>query len=258
MSDSVLIVIPARYASSRLPGKPIVDLAGRPMIQHVWERAISAKLPGSVFVATDDDRIADLVRNFGGEVVMTATSHRNGTERVAEVAAAFDSNIVVNLQGDLPLFNSEALNHLVKKSIGIINRGMADLVTAVSEIDSEEEFYSPHTVKVVVDKTNRALYFSRAPIPYIERKDFKKRDPKVHLYKHFGIYCYDKAYLLEEVRFPEGDLERVEKLEQLRILEQGGRIGVVMLEPRLARSFLEVNTPDDLKRAKSVLASKTT
>ncbi len=251
-----LVVIPARYASQRFPGKPLAKLKGKPMIQHVWERAVSAKLPGKVLVATDDERIAACVSDFGAEVQLTASTHRNGTERVAEVASVLDFDIVVNLQGDLPFFNPEILDQLLKSGMDLIRGGSADLVTAQSEIESEAEFYSPHTVKVVSNEQGHALYFSRSPIPHIMKADFRLRDKQVSLYKHYGIYCYAKKFLLNIVETPEGRLERIEKLEQLRVLEQGGKIALITLSPEEGRSFIEVNTPADLLKVSEIITSR--
>lgn len=250
-----LVVIPARYSSSRFPAKPLADLNGKPMVQHVWERAVSAKRPGRVLVATDDDRIADVVRGFGGEVQMTSSSHRTGTERVAEVASRFSSKIVVNLQGDLPLFDPATLDLLIEKSEQLILQGEADLVTAKSEIYSEEEVFSPHSVKVVTDWKGRALYFSRSPLPYLEKGSFGKGSAPFKFFKHYGIYLYHSDFLSRIAKSPEGNLERMERLEQLRILEQGGRVQVVEIDRAAARFFWEVNTPEDLVKAKEILSS---
>lgn len=265
MNDSVLVVIPARYPSTRFPGKPLADLNGRPMIQHVWERASMAKEPDRVVVATDDIRIAERVRHFGGEVLLTSGAHRTGTERVAEVAEKSDSMIVVNLQGDLPLFQPETLDRLIqvcRESIAPQGRGRGragnvDLVTAKSEISSEEELFSPHSVKVVTDYKGDALYFSRSPIPYIERGSFPPQGRGTgRFYKHYGIYLYHRDFLLRVARSPEGNLERIERLEQLRVLEQGGRVRVVEIEKDAARFFWEVNTPEDLIKAREILLTE--
>lgn len=254
-SPTSLVVIPARYASTRFPAKPLADLNGKPMVQHVWERAAAAKRPGRVVVATDDRRIAEIVERFGGEVAMTADSHRTGTERVAEVAARFPAKIVVNLQGDLPLFNPSTLDDLIEKSERLIMNGETDLVTAKSEIHSEEEIFSPHSVKVVTDFTGRALYFSRSPIPYLQKGDLKKGVAPFKFYKHYGIYLYHFDFLLQVAKSPEGGLEKMERLEQLRVLEQGGRVQVIEIDPEAARFFWEVNTPEDLTKAKEILSS---
>jgi 3-deoxy-manno-octulosonate cytidylyltransferase (CMP-KDO synthetase) len=250
-----LVVIPARYSSTRYPAKPLADLNGKPMVQHVWERAVAAKRPGRVVVATDDDRIAEVVRRFGGEVLLTSPTHRTGTERVAEAASLFPSKIVVNLQGDLPLFDPATLDLLIERSEQLILTGQTDLVTAKSEISSEEEIFSPHSVKVVTDRTGRALYFSRSPIPYIEKGSFEKGNEPFKFYKHYGIYLYHPDFLVRTAKSAEGNLERMERLEQLRVLEQGGRVQVIEIDREAARFFWEVNTPEDLIKAKEILSS---
>jgi len=251
-ADSVLVVIPARYPSTRFPGKPLADLNGKPMIQHVWERAISAKRPDRVIVATDDERIAEVVQGFGGEVMMTSSSHRTGTERVAEVAAQFPALRVMNLQGDLPLFQPATLDRLIDVGGKLIQRGEADLITAKSVLTEEEELFSPHSVKVVSNEWGEALYFSRSPIPHIEKGAFEKRG-SFNFFKHYGIYLYHKDFLLQIAKSPEGSLEKIERLEQLRVLEQRGRVRVLEIEKAEARFFWEVNTPEDLIKAREIL-----
>ncbi|HIE65168.1 MAG: 3-deoxy-manno-octulosonate cytidylyltransferase [Nitrospira sp.] len=252
---SRLIVIPARYQSQRFPGKPLADLNGKPMIQHVWERTMMIKHHGRVIVATDDKRIADCARGFGAEVSMTSSSHQTGTERVAEVAEQFDSEMVVNLQGDLPVFLPGVLDDLLEVSANLIGRGFAKLVTVKSEILSKEEIFSQNTVKVVTDRNNRALYFSRSPIPYIAPNMLDLSELPFKFYKHYGIYIYKKEFLLQISKSSEGPLEKAEKLEQLRILEEGERISVVDIKPESARFFWEVNAPEDLVKAKEMVSS---
>lgn len=251
-ADSVLVVIPARYPSTRFPGKPLADLNGKPMIQHVWERAAAAKRPNRILVATDDERIAQAVRRFGGEVMMTSSDHRTGTERVAEVAAQFPALQVMNLQGDLPLFQPATLDRLIESGGKLIQRGEADLITAKSAITNEEEVFSPHSVKVVSNERGEALYFSRSPIPHIERGEFDRRG-SFTFFKHYGIYLYHKDFLLHIAKSSEGSLEKIERLEQLRVLEQGGRVRVLEIEKEEARFFWEVNTPEDLVKAREIL-----
>ena len=252
MMGDTLVVIPARYASSRFPGKPLADLCGKPMIQHVWERAMQAKQPNRVVVATDDERIAQCVRSFGGACIMTAASHRTGTERVAEVAAASSSPLVVNLQGDLPFFQPATLDRLIEVGRTAILGGQTDVVTARARLDREEEIFSPSSVKVVSDASGRALYFSRAPIPHVERAAFASS--KLVFYKHYGIYIYGRAFLLASTQLPEGVLEAAEQLEQLRVLEHGGNILAVEIAQSEAHFFWEVNHPADLVRAAALLA----
>lgn len=256
-ADSVLVVIPARYPSTRFPGKPLADLNGKPMVQHVWERAVAAKRPAKVLVATDDARIADVVRRFGGEVMITASTHRTGTERVAEVAAQFPAELVVNLQGDLPLFRPETLDRLIEAGGESIRRREADLITAKSALMDEAEIFSPHSVKVVTDHRDYALYFSRSPIPYAERGRLgaSSESGTFVFYKHYGIYLYHKAFLIQIAESPEGKLEKKERLEQLRVLERGGRVRVIEIGEGEARFFWEVNTPEDLVKAREILKS---
>ena len=249
--DGPLVVIPARYDSTRFPGKPLADLCGRPMIQHVWERAIAAKRPGRVVVATDDPRIAECVQGFGGECVLTAAHHRNGTERVAEVAAASSSPLVVNLQGDLPLFHPPTLDRLIDMAQTAIATGKIDGVTARARIDLRDDIFSPSCVKVVVDREERALYFSRATIPHLDPTT--PIPPETVFYKHFGIYIYQRDFLLCLAQMPEGKLEAAERLEQLRVLEAGGRILAVVLSPAETPCFLEVNHPEELRLAEAYL-----
>lgn len=251
-ADSVLVVIPARYPSTRFPGKPLADLNGKPMIQHVWEGAIAAKRPNRILVATDDERIAQVVEGFGGEAMMTSSSHRTGTERVAEVAARFPALQVMNLQGDLPLFQPATLDRVIEIGGKLIQSAEADLITAKSAITNEEEVFSPHSVKVVSNERGEALYFSRSPIPHVERGEFGKMS-SFTFYKHYGIYLYRKAFLLQIAKSPEGSLEKMERLEQLRVLEQGGRVRVIEIEKEEARFFWEVNTPEDLVKAREIL-----
>lgn len=254
-SGSVLVVIPARYPSTRFPAKPLADLDGKPMVQHVWERATRSKKADRVIVATDDDRIEKCVRSFGGEAALTSSDHRTGTERVAEVAARFLFPVVVNLQGDLPLFQPHVLDRLIEVGKGLFDAGTADLVTAKAKIDSEDEIFSPNTVKVVSDRTGRALYFSRSPVPYIDKASYEKLRQSISFYKHYGIYLYHRDFLLNIAKTQEGELERIERLEQLRVLEEGGRVHVVEIERSDAQFFHEVNTPEDLVKAREILSS---
>jgi len=247
---NALLVIPARYGSSRFPAKPLANLNGKPIIQHVWERAMRARQPDSVVVATDDERIIKVVHSFGGKAVLTASTHRNGTERVAEVAAMFDDPVVVNLQGDLPVFRPEVLDKLIEQGRDILQKNAADMVTAQSAIALESEISSPHTVKVVSDHRNQALYFSRSAIPY------RLYNLSVKVFKHYGIYIYSRMFLLKVAAAPEGVLEGAEQLEQLRVLEQGGRVHLIEISPQEASLFVEVNRPEDLEHAKAALAAE--
>jgi 3-deoxy-manno-octulosonate cytidylyltransferase (CMP-KDO synthetase) len=217
------IVIPARYASTRLPGKPLLRQTGKYLVQHVYERAGQARKAQAVVVATDDSRIAAAVTSFGGRVVLTRRDHASGTDRVAEVAQGLDADIIVNLQGDEPLIDPAALDLLVD----LLERDpFADMATLATPIHSQEQWQSPHCVKVVCDDAGRALYFSRSPIPFVRdgRPDFQAEPPRFLL--HLGLYAYRRPFLLQLASLPPAPLEQMEKLEQLRVLAGGRSIQV--------------------------------
>jgi 3-deoxy-manno-octulosonate cytidylyltransferase (CMP-KDO synthetase) len=242
---NILAVIPARYASTRFPGKPLVSIAGKPMIQRVWERARQASRVSRVLVATDDERIAQAVKSFGGEAVLTRADHRSGTERVAEVAVAHtDAEILVNVQGDMPLIEPAAIDAGIQ---AVQDEKAVTLGTLAVPISNPAEIMDPNVVKTVLDFDGNALYFSRAPIPWV-----RDRQGPVHAkhLKHIGLYVFRREALLEFATFPQGDLERIEQLEQLRWLENGYRIRVAETEYQ----SVEVDTPEDVKRAEQLLA----
>ena len=232
------IVIPARYASTRLPGKPLLRQTGKYLVQHVYERACAARRASQVLVATDDPRIVAAVESFGGQVVLTRRDHASGTDRVAEVAQELDAEIIVNLQGDEPLVDPAALDllpELLRRDPG------ADMAALATPIASPEQWHDPNCVKVVCDAAGRALYFSRSPIPYVRdgRPDFAARPAR--FLQHLGIYAYRRAFLLQLARLPQHPLEETERLEQLRVLASGQRIHVGIV-PHAARG---VDTFDD-------------
>ncbi len=244
---NTVAVIPARYGSTRLPGKPLISIGGKTMIERVWERARQAKLVSKVIVATDDERIASAVRSFGGEVALTRADHRSGTERVAEVAAAHaEAEILVNVQGDMPLIDPAAIDAAIEALREDESVNMATLAVPIS---NAAEIMDPNVVKTVVDFDGNALYFSRAPIPWV-----RDRGGPVHAkhLKHLGLYVFRREALLEFATFPQGDLERIEQLEQLRWLENGNRIRVAEIE----QESVEVDTPEDVKRVEKMLASR--
>ncbi|PYU28228.1 MAG: 3-deoxy-manno-octulosonate cytidylyltransferase [Acidobacteria bacterium] len=245
---NILAVIPARFASTRFPGKPLISIAGKPMIERVWERARRASLVSNVIVATDDERIANAVKSFGGQAVHTRADHRSGTERVAEVAIAHpDAEILVNVQGDLPLIEPAAIDAAIEAVRGEEDVKLGTLAVAIA---NPAEIMDPNVVKTVVDFDGNALYFSRAPIPWV-----RDRQGPVHAkhLKHLGLYVFRREALLEFATFPQGDLERIEQLEQLRWLENGYRIRVAETECR----SIEVDTPEDVKRVEQFLAGGT-
>jgi 3-deoxy-manno-octulosonate cytidylyltransferase (CMP-KDO synthetase) len=235
------IVIPARYASSRLPGKPLLRQTGKYLIQHVYERACQARRADTVLVATDDSRIVSAVRRFGGEVVLTRRDHPSGSDRVAEVATQLNADVIVNLQGDEPLVDPDALDLLIDR---LRNDPHADMATLASPIHCEEQYQSPHCVKVVCDDAGRALYFSRSPVPCVRdgKPDFDARPAR--FLQHIGLYAYRRRFLLELAAVPPAPLEQLEKLEQLRALALGCRMPVALVE----QPTLGVDTYDDYQR----------
>jgi 3-deoxy-manno-octulosonate cytidylyltransferase (CMP-KDO synthetase) len=227
----VIAVIPARWASSRFPGKPLALIKGKPMIQWVFEQASKAKSVSEVIVATDDDRILKAVDAFGGNAVMTSLDHESGTDRIAEVVQDRECDVVVNVQGDEPLIPPENIDRIV---LPLLEDAKESTVTLRILIKTQEELMDRNITKVVVDRYSSALYFSKAPIPWnrdewggdsMQNSSF---DPlKSFWYKHIGLYAYRKSFLMEFGGLPKSSLEKMEKLEQLRILEGGFKIKVV-------------------------------
>jgi 3-deoxy-manno-octulosonate cytidylyltransferase (CMP-KDO synthetase) len=232
------IIIPARYGSQRLPGKPLLRATGKYLIQHVYERASLAKRVFQVVVATDDQRIAAAVASFGGEAVMTEPTHASGTDRVAEVAKQVPADVVINLQGDEPLVDPSSLDFLAELMERDPN---ADMATLAAPLTSREQWLNPSCVKVVRDRRGRALYFSRSPIPHVRdgEPDFAARPPVV--LQHLGVYAYRRPALFRLALEPVDAVERLEKLEQLRALALGYRIQVGIVE-HAARG---IDTPED-------------
>ena len=229
----VLCIIPARYASTRLPGKPLRDIAGKPMIVRVYERATGAQRVHEVVVATDDERIRAAVEEHGGNAVMTRADHATGTDRLAEVAAQRpDCDLIINVQGDEPLIDPAVIDALVAP---FEHDAALMMATAKTEITDAAEMENPNNVKVVVDRTGNALYFSRARIPYA-------RNAGAKVYKHIGIYAYRRDFLLAYAKMAQTELECSESLEQLRALENGYRIRVVETDA----VFIGVDTEEDL------------
>jgi 3-deoxy-manno-octulosonate cytidylyltransferase (CMP-KDO synthetase) len=244
MSDpQVVVVIPSRFASSRLPGKPLVSLAGKPMVQHVYERAKLAQTATRVVVATDDQRIVDAVTAIGGEARMTRSDHRTGTERIAEVAAHEPGDIFVNVQGDEPLIDPAAIDTAVG---ALLEEPQAQIATVATPIRHAGDIMDPNVVKTVLDFEDNALYFSRAPIPWI-----RDTQQKVHVkyWKHLGLYVFQRDALLEYPTLPNGELEKIEQLEQLRWLENGWKIRVA----EVAHDSVSVDVPEDVARVEKLL-----
>ncbi len=233
----VLGVIPARYASSRFPGKPLAEIGGAPMIRHVYARARQAQCLTRLIVATDDARIAEVVRAFGGEVRMTSPAHRSGTDRVAEAARGIPCDLVVNIQGDEPLLPSEMIGEAVEPFTGDAALRMG---TVCRRLEDPRDLHDPHVVKVVRDTRGFALYFSRSAIPWGTDGSFPL------CWKHIGLYVFRPDALQEFTELPVTPLERSERLEQLRALEHGWRIRVV----ETVYDSIGVDTPEDLERVR--------
>jgi 3-deoxy-manno-octulosonate cytidylyltransferase (CMP-KDO synthetase) len=243
MPARAAVVIPSRYGSTRFPGKPLAEIAGKPMIRWVWEAARRARLASRVVVATDDARIADAVRAFGGEVAMTSEACASGTDRVAEVAATLEEEVFLNLQGDEPLMSPAVVDAVIAP---LLSDRAVEMTTAALPMDDMERFSDPMVVKVVADDRGDALYFSRAPIPH------DREGRPVRWRKHLGIYGYRKDFLLRLASMPPSSLEAVEMLEQLRVLQAGYRIRVV----DVALDSVGVDTPEDLKKVEERLCAR--
>ena len=243
-------VIPARYGSSRFEGKPLADILGKPMIQYVYEGVRESKWIDEVIIATDDQRIIEAVQSFGGKAVMTSPTHFTGTDRVAEVAKRLKSEIIVNVQGDEPLIKGNIIDKAIRPLLSDDTLQLSTLMTRIEEV---RDWLNPHIVKVVVDQKNFALYFSRSPIPFprelhigrLESNPFGTSRPlPKRVFKHIGVYVFRRKFLLHFSKMKPSPLEKLEKLEQLRALENGYRIKVnpVDYEP------LSVDTPEDLQK----------
>ena len=260
-------IIPARYDSVRLPGKALLEIAGKPMICWVVERALAAGNVSRAIVATDDDRIVAVVKAAGYEAVMTSVDHRSGTDRIAEVAASLeDADIIVNVQGDEPLISAETIERAVaamgeggKSETGEKRSDAPDIVTTWEPIESAAEVLNPDVVKVVIDARERAIYFSRSPVPYprdaarqhgsIEAAIENEPGLLASFRKHTGLYVYRREVLLEFAKWPQSELERLESLEQLRALEHGVKIKAV----KASTSSIGVDTVADLERVRAIV-----
>ncbi|MEC4676827.1 MAG: 3-deoxy-manno-octulosonate cytidylyltransferase [Nitrospirota bacterium] len=252
---SAIVLIPARYHSTRFPGKPLAPLKGIPIIQHVYRNSSGSRLADDVIVATDNEAILEKVLSFGGKAVMTSGDHMSGTDRIAEISRSLDYDIIVNVQGDEPLIKPDMIDDV----ISALDDGRAAIATLAKKITDPEEIFDPNVVKVVCNQDGFAFYFSRAPIPYHrdEWKSLKERAAHAgpttfstyDCYKHIGIYSYRKNVLLELSQTPPSRLERIEKLEQLRALENNFRIKV----RETSSETFGVDTPDDLERIEKCL-----
>lgn len=239
----VLCIIPARYASTRLPGKPLADIDGKPMICRVYERARQARLPYEVLVATDSEAVLEAVERGGGKAVLTAKDHATGTDRLAEVARArAEADVIVNVQGDEPLIDPAVIDRLAAAFEEDPALQMATLKTRMTE---EAEMQNPNNVKVATDQSGYALYFSRSLLPY-------PRNAGAAVYKHIGVYAYRRAFLLQYAAMEPTPLEQAESLEQLRALENGYKIKVLETDA----TFVGVDTPEDLAKVNAIYRAR--
>jgi 3-deoxy-manno-octulosonate cytidylyltransferase (CMP-KDO synthetase) len=241
----VAVVIPSRYASTRLPAKPLHPIAGKPLVQHVWERCARAKGIDKVIVATDDMRIAEAAFAFGAEVAMTSDKHRSGTDRVAEVAKKLKGYThIINVQGDEPLVDPTVVSKLAAT---MAKDRKIEMITSASIFTPEDDLTNPNMVKVVLDRESNGLYFSRSLIPYVRNDGVRPQ-----FYRHQGIYGYTTKFLLQFVKWKPGILEQAESLEQLRALENGAKIRVVLAK----HAAVSVDTPEDVTAVERILARK--
>lgn len=239
----VIGVIPARYKATRFEGKVLADLVGKPVIQHVYEIAKESNVLDDVIIATDDERILEAVKGFGGKAVLTSIGHQTGTDRLTEVVNPMDVKVVINIQADEPLLHHTMIDDLARIMLDNPNLSMA---TVVKEIEDKEDIMNPNVVKAVIDKNGFALYFSRSPIPF-ERGTQSKR-----FYKHIGLYAYTKDFLFTFTNLPKSNLEKAESLEQLRALEHGFKIKTI--ETRF--DTMGIDTPADLEKARKALVER--
>jgi len=240
----VIAVIPARFGSSRFPGKPLAPLAGKPIIEHVFERASMCSSLDDVIVATDDRRILETVEGFGGKAVMTSVDHRSGSDRLGEAVKNLDADIIVNIQGDEPLLESAVIEAVLEPMKAT---DPPDIATVAAPLTSMEDYLNPDVVKVLIDATGCAVYFSRSSIPH-------GWAPGMKGLRHIGIYAYLRESLLRFVSLPESYLESVEKLEQLRAIENGMRIDVIQIEDFTG---IGVDRPEDLEKAETMIKGGT-
>jgi 3-deoxy-manno-octulosonate cytidylyltransferase (CMP-KDO synthetase) len=241
--SKVVGVIPARYSSTRFEAKVLANILGKPMIQWVWERAKLVKVLDELIIACDDERVAEVCRGFGAQVVMTAKGHASGTDRIAEVVNPIEVKVVVNIQGDEPMIHPTMIDSVAR---AILSDSTIQVATIIRKIDEAQDINDPHVVKVVKDKNDFALYFSRSPIPFLARNS--EISSPVY-YKHIGLYGYSKDFLFTYKNMAPSSLERTEKLEQLRVLEDGYKIKVIETK----YNTIGVDTPEDLEKVKEFL-----
>jgi 3-deoxy-manno-octulosonate cytidylyltransferase (CMP-KDO synthetase) len=241
----IIGIIPARFASTRLLGKPLANICGKPMIQHTYESAKRSKLLNEVIIAVDDEKVAQIINSFGAKVIMTSKDISTGSDRIASVAKNLpDAKIIVNIQGDEPFIKGEMIDQAIEP---LLFDKSVNVSTLAKRIDNTQDLKSPSVVKVVFDYNNFAMYFSRSPIPYVrDARTNLDRIQRAEIYKHIGLYVYRRESLLKFTELQPTDLEQAEKLEQLRMLENGFKVKVVVTE----FESLSIDTQEDLERAR--------
>ncbi len=246
-----IAIIPARYASTRLPGKPLVDICGKPLIQWVWEAASRSDSLHRIVIATDDERIAEVCFDMGAETVLTPSELKSGTDRVlyAYEQLGEDAEIVINIQGDEPFLTGDVIDHLIKE----FSSTEAEVGTIVKRIDSTDDLLDPSVVKVVLREDNHAFYFSRSPVPFVRDLSPSESIEKYDLWKHIGVYAYKISALRQHAHLAQSKLENMEKLEQLRLLEHGAKFYCMKSDLDL----VGVDTPEDLERVRLIISNRT-
>jgi 3-deoxy-manno-octulosonate cytidylyltransferase (CMP-KDO synthetase) len=244
-----IIVIPARYGSTRLHAKALADIEGKPLVQHVYDRARRSKLASDCLIATDDERIKTACEEFDSNVMMTSAAHTSGTDRMAEVATKTGADVYINVQGDQPLIDPEAVDLLIKM---MFDDPSVRMGTLKKPIRTYEDYVDPNVVQVVCDKDDFALYFSRAPIPHLTPEQFQEAEYRRLAFEHLGTYSFRRDFLIEFSQMPPSPLEKAERLEQLRALEAGVRIKVLTADCE----SISVDTQDDLDRARALFAQR--
>jgi len=239
----IIGIIPARLGSTRLANKVLADINGKPMIQHVWEKARQTRILNDLIIAADDERIVEVCKGFGANVILTSKDHKTGTDRLTEIVNPLDVKVIVNIQGDEPLIQPEMIDHIARP---LLDDEELVMTTLVKKIDDPAELSNPSVVKVVFDRNNFALYFSRAKIPYFHGSF---EDPRPVYYKHIGMYGYTKDFLFNMKNIPQSSAEKAEKLEQLRVLEAGFKIKVI--ETKV--NTVAVDTQEDLDKVRNLL-----
>ncbi|MFH1782206.1 MAG: 3-deoxy-manno-octulosonate cytidylyltransferase [Candidatus Omnitrophota bacterium] len=239
---NVIGIIPARYASTRFEGKLLAELCKKPVIQHVWENAKKSKSIDELIIATDDKRIYDVCKGFGAKVSYTSKAHKSGSDRLTEIVASIDTKVVVNIQADEPFIHPTMIDEVVDP---ILKDSSIDMTTLCHKIKNKEELLDPNVVKVVMNRAGFAMYFSRSPIPYDRSNSLKASG----YYKHVGLYAYTRDFLFTFKSLPQSRMEKIEKLEQLRVIENGYRIKV----SETKFDTVGIDTPEDLQRANELI-----